>query len=212
MHDTPDQAMHKTPELEVRPRRHSFRWLFVLTFVVVGVAILVGSFRCLCGYYFSWKYPYGWSHCCDKAMLMALLQYAEEHGGRYPSGEATPEASLSLLYPKYIDASTLRGKTVPLDTVENILGEGKRLGPHTCGWHYVEGLTKEDDPELALLWDKIGLGHNGERLSGGGHNVLFVRSEIRYVSGVEWPQFLKKQEELLAKRKQRPLASSQSKQ
>jgi hypothetical protein len=203
MHEPLDHAM-MTLAIEVPPRRRWRRWLFVLTFVMVGTV----TCWCLLGYYVaSWKYPYGWSHCCDKALYIALARYAQDHGGRYPSGEATPEASLSLLYPKYIDADTLRGKTVPLEVVEYVLKQGKRLGPDTCGWHYVEGITDKDDPELALVWDKAGLGHNGERLSGGGHDVVF-RYGVRYVSGADWPEFMKKQEELLAKRKQQPSVGS----
>jgi hypothetical protein len=100
--------------------------------------------------------------------MFALHQYAEDHGGAYPAGEATPEASLSLLYPKYANEYVLQGKTVPLDVVKVTLERGSRLGPDTCGWHYVEGLRLDDDPRLALCWDKVGLGHNGERLPDGG--------------------------------------------
>ena len=42
-------------------------------------------------------YPFGWSHCCDRQLMMALLQYADRHGGWFPKGEASPEASLALL-------------------------------------------------------------------------------------------------------------------
>ena len=34
-------------------------------------------------------------------------------------------------------------------------------------------LWLDDDRRLALCWDKVGLGHNGERLPDGGHTVLF---------------------------------------
>jgi hypothetical protein len=142
--------------------------------------------------------------------MFVLEDYAGTHGGRYPAGEATPEASLSLLYPKYADANLLRGKTVPQDVVEDLLKQGKRLGPETCGWHYVEGLTVRDDHKLALLWDKIGLGHNGQRLPEGGHYVIFVGYQIKYISGAEWPEFMKKQEELLAKRRGRRPSTSNS--
>jgi hypothetical protein len=76
-------------------------------------------------------------------------------------GGGTPEGSLSLLFSNYVDAYTLRGKTVPLNVTEEGLETGK-LGPDSCGWHYVEGLTDTDDPQIAILWDKVGLGHNGE--------------------------------------------------
>jgi hypothetical protein len=156
-----------------------------------------------CGFlYYRWQFPYGWSHSCDKCPMFALHQYAEQHGGAYPAGEVTPEASLSLLYPKYrVNAESLRGKTVPREVVQAILDRGDRLGPETCGWHYVEGLRLDDDPRLALCWDKVGLGHNGERLSASGHTVLLVKLGYEFIPGSKWLEFIEEQESPLAKRK-----------
>ncbi len=135
--------------------------------------------------------PYGWSHCCDKALAFALREYAERHGGWFPQGEASPEASLSLLYRQNPGlAYILRGKTVPEKVVRARLEAGALLDPETCGWHYVEGLRLDDDPRLALFWDKVGLGHNGERLSDGGHFVGLVDCSIEYVPGERWEKFL----------------------
>lgn len=162
---------------------------------VFGVALLVGA-----GYW--WRchtYPYGFSHSCDKILSRVLHDYAEAHDGFFPAGEATPEASLSLLYPEYANAKMLHGKTVPLELVGKRLERGELLTPDTCGWHYVEGLTLADDGRLALFWDKVGLGHNGERLSGG-HFVCFVGWETKHIPESEWPQFLKEQEALHAAR------------
>jgi hypothetical protein len=164
------------------------------TLALVAVVVVVGY-----GYY-RYRYPYGWSHCCDKQLMFALHEYAEDHGGMYPSGEATPEASLSLLYPKYANAELLRGKTIPVEVVAAILERGERLTPETCGWHYVEGLTLRDDRRLALLWDKVGLGHNGQRSSDGGRTVLFVNLGYEYIPGSEWSQFLAEQQQLQAER------------
>lgn len=169
--------------------------------VVLGV--IFGSLAFL-----SWlngpQYPYGWSHCCIKCMGLALCNYADAHGRFFPAGEATPEASLSLLYREgFIDAETLRGKTVPEDVVRAILEKGELLGPDTTGWHYVEGLTLNDDPRIAILWDKVGLSHNGARLRGGGHEVLFVNGSSDYIRGKDWDTFLKEQEGLLAARTER---------
>src|SRR5262249_18455703 len=102
----------------------------------VGIAIAASAlFLAIGGYnrYNKWNYPYGWSHSCDTYLMVVLGEYAEEHGGEYPAGEATPEASLSLLYPKYFDnnpeygADILRGKTVPKELVLERLSRGERL-------------------------------------------------------------------------------------
>jgi hypothetical protein len=171
-----------------------WRRLMVKLIVVFGVltATYVG--------YVKWKYPYGWSHCCIAGMGIALASYAQEHNGRFPSGGDTPEASLSLLFSNYVDAYWLRGKTVPLKVTETALRQNGKLGPESCGWHYVEGLTEADDPQIAILWDKVGLGHNGERLKHGGHEVALVNGGHEFIPGPQWPEFLEKQKQLLAQR------------
>jgi hypothetical protein len=166
--------------------------------VAAGMTILMGFA------YHRYHYPYGWSHCCDKILANELLRYADEHDGWFPRGEASPEASLSLLYRQDSDlADLLRGKTVPAAVVRARLETGELLTPETCGWHYIEGLRKDDDPRLALFWDKAGLGHNGERLNDGGHYVCFVggMGSIKFISGERWDQFLAEQEQLRAKLK-----------
>ena len=112
------------------------RSLRLLRFILatIGIIIIVGAVS----FYVYWqnKYPYGWSHCCDKGLYFLLVRYADEHGGKFPSGETSPEASLSLLhraYPEDVGANLLRGKTVPEITVQQILDRGDLLGPETCG-------------------------------------------------------------------------------
>lgn len=159
--------------------------------------------------YAWWRhhFPYGMSHCCDLCLSSALHDYAATHGGAFPTGEATPEASMSLLYREKMngyplaDATLLRGKTVPESVVKEILERGELLTPDTCGWHYVEGLRTDDDPRLALFWDKAGLDHNGGRMAEGGHIVLFVPlMERKHIPEAEWDKFLAEQRKLLAER------------
>ena len=173
--------------------------------------LLLGVLGALAGSgwgYYRWHYPYGRSHSCDKQLMLALHQYAEFFGGAYPSGEATPEASLSLLYPALADEYVLQGKTVPIERVKASLEQGERLGPDTCGWHYVEGLTLRDDHRLALFWDKVGLGHNGERNPDGGRMVYFVGGNHEYIPGAKWEAFLEEQKALLEARNQQRAGKS----
>jgi hypothetical protein len=152
--------------------------------------------------WYRYTFPYGYNHCCLKCLGLALLQYAEEHDGHFPTGGGCPEASLSLLYRGHydMDAHILCGKTKSADAAREILERGELLGPDTCDWHYVEGLTLSDDPRLALVWDKVGLGHDAQRLSGGGHSVLFVTCFEEVIPGSEWPHFLEEQQRLMASR------------
>jgi len=170
--------------------------------IAIGAAVL----GCIAVAMFFWvrsqlpSYPYGWSHCCLKGLGVALFSYAQKNGGHYPAGAGSPEASLSLLYRDgSVDAECLRGKTVSVEKVERILERGGLLGPDSCGWHYVEGLTTSDNPDLALVWDKVGLGHNGEDLHGG-HSVCFLPGFEEVVPAAKWPDFLKHQQELMAAR------------
>ncbi len=159
--------------------------------------IVVAVFAGLGVAYHHHQYPYGQSHCCDKMIAISLSMYADNHDGWFPRGEATPEASLSLLYRQDPGLTcALPGKTVPEPVVKARLESGQLLTPETCGWHYVEGLRSDDDSRLGLFWDKAGLGHNGQRLSGGGHVVHFVSGINEYISGERWDQFVAEQEQL----------------
>jgi hypothetical protein len=131
-----------------------------------------------------------------------LEAYAARHEGAFPAGESSPEASLSLLYTN-VDGVTpelLRGKTVPEPLVRQILSRGCLLGPDSCGWHYVEGLRTDDNPHLAIFWDKVGLDHAGQRLSKGGHVVMLLDKNRKYVPAREWDTFLEEQRKFWADR------------
>ena len=168
------------------------RLLVVLTTLALCIAgLFVARHR-----YMAEHYPYGWSHCCDLGLYLGLDNYATLHDGVFPAGESSPEASLSLLYPELADANLLRGKSVPESVVQAVLDDGKRLGPDTCGWHYAEGLRQDDNPKLALFWDKAGLDHNGGRLAGGGHIVIYLKLRIEQVPAAEWDKFLAEQKQL----------------
>jgi hypothetical protein len=170
----------------------------VLVMVVVLAGILAGYWRTV--------YPYGRSHCCILGMMFALQGYAEENGGRFPAGGESPEADLSLLYTSQLaDADTLRGMTVSRKKVQGILDRGGLLGPDSCGWHYVPGLTLADDPGLALLWCKTALNHNGSPSKDGGREVLFIGRGREWVSGDGWPAFLERQKDLMKRRSKREM-------
>ncbi|MHB8974913.1 MAG: hypothetical protein ACYC4N_31175 [Pirellulaceae bacterium] len=159
----------------------------------------------LVGAVYGWhryNYPYGFSHCCLKQIGLALHNYAEQHDGRFPAGGGCPEASLSLLYrgDYGINGCTLCGKTKSPEAAQEILERGELLGPDTCDWHYVEGLTLSDDYRLALVWDKVGLGHNGQRLPHGGHSVCRRDGSEEVIPASEWQQFLDEQAQLMTNR------------
>jgi len=170
--------------------------------IIVTILIFLAVLAAAALTYYKRKFPYGYSHCCIISMQLALWSYAEDHGGRFPAGESSPEASLSLLYrTEYIrDPDILRGMTVPEETARRILERGGLLGPDNCGWHYVEGLTQADDERIALLWPKVALGHNGQRTKDNGRQVIVVGGGGEWIPGDKWAPFLKEQKQLLAAR------------
>ena len=109
---------------------------------------------------------------------------------------------MSLLYRGEfgMDGWILCGKTKSPEVAQEILERGELLGPDTCDWHYVEGLSLYDDYRLALVWDKVGLGHNGQRLPHGGHSVCRRDGSEEVVPESEWQQFLDEQGRLMATR------------
>lgn len=171
----------------------------VITLAVI--AILVGTLYSLLSWYYRSLYPMGMYHRCDKQLYFALMEYAQEHGGEFPSGQATPEASLSLIGAKC--AYLLRRRDVPEEDVQQILENGDLLSPETCGWNYVEGLRLDSNPELALFWDKEGLSEVGSQLPDGGHMVTFINSPYVYISASRWDGFLNEQRRLLTKEREK---------
>jgi hypothetical protein len=176
-----------------------------LLFTAISVAVFATVCLLLFGYGYAWRrytYPYGWSHSCLSQLAVALRAYAELNEGCFPAGGACPEASLSLLDRGHngVYAEMLCGKTKSAQTAKTILQRGELLGPDTCDWHYVEGLTLADDARIAVVWDKIGLGHNGERLSKGGHTICRLDSTEDVIPESDWPEFLREQERLMAAR------------
>ena len=107
---------------------------------------------------------------------------------------AIPRRDFLHLVAGAADAATLANWRYMLETLAR--PGRKLLGPESCGWHYVEGLHKDDDPRLAIFWDKEGLDHNGGRLANGGHIVWYLNFDHPHISASEWSKFLAEQEGL----------------
>jgi hypothetical protein len=177
--------------------------------IIASTLGIVAMLAVGCWSYLRWRFPYGSSHCCILNVAFGLEAYAEEHGGQYPTGESSPEASLSLLHRSgHVDPYTLRGMTVPEKTTRSVLEAGGLLSPASCGWHYEDRLTLADDRRIALLWCKEALGHNGERAADGGRQVVFIGGDVQWVSGAKWEAFLGDQKHLIEERDPRAIAGT----
>jgi len=180
-----------------RPKKGSKLRTLLLTVVASLLLAGIGGK----GFY-HYKFPYGYSHACSKGLGLTLRMYAENHDGWLPYGRETPEASLALFAHDDIDSAlwVLGGKNVPRVVVQAALTNAWVFGPDTCGWHYVEGLREDDDPQLMVAWDKtVGLNHNGMRTKGLEHEVVFLDGSAQYASSTKWRQLVADEKEKIAK-------------
>ncbi len=179
------------PDPSVAKPRRKLKW----------AVIIVASIVCSTWVWLRLTYPYGPSHCCSDVLSTSLGSHATNHGGWFPHGGKTPEASLAILCAADTNLlDVVRGKNIPLKLAcKNWSADGS-LGPESCGWNYVEGLRADDVPGIAMAWDKIfGLGHNGQRIRGLAHEVIMIDGSKKGIALKEWPKFAMEQREKLAK-------------
>ena len=93
----------------------------------------------------------------------------------------------------------MRGKTIQQDVVDEAFAHNGRLSQESCGWHYVEGLRRDDDSELALVRDKVsGLNHNGRLSPGLEHEAIMVGGSVALIMTSKWMSFVEDQKRRLA--------------
>jgi hypothetical protein len=127
-----------------------------------------------------------------------LLNYAQDHGGWFPTADNTNTSALQKLYPGYCNPGMeLAGLSGDIDGVEAALNAGQPLTDKLTSWVYVQGLRKDDDQNLAILWERTGgLSPNGTKHTSGGHAVLFLSGDRRQIPELGWTNFLREQESL----------------
>jgi hypothetical protein len=141
-------------------------------------------------------------HCIKQAGL-ALHDYADAHGGRFPDapggyGDAlllagNDETWHALTGPGY-DPAALRGAAAA----------GRWLPEAECGRVYVRGLKAAGDGRVAVMFDKLATPggdhcHLPIRLwATRGREVLYRDGNMRLVRDPDWPTFAAEQVELLA--------------
>ena len=147
----------------------------------------------------------GHAHCIAGTGL-SLLTYAEDNGGRFPFSTNGYGDAL-LLLTNYM-ADFWAGFTGP-GYDGKVFAESARTGRHipeeACGRVYVQGLSRTNDPEIALLFDKL-------PTPGGDHcmglarlraplvrEAWIVGGGIKAIRETEWPEFARRQVELLIK-------------
>ena len=139
------------------------------------------------------KYPYGRTHRCSKALSSMLLEYAQENNGNFPRSEVPNALGLSALIESNPGAlEYVVGKAGDLKAAERFYDENGFLEARHSSWEYTEGLSV-DDTERALLWDRIPLGHHGERTKTNSREVILIGGRVLVVPEGEWKDFIKNQ-------------------
>jgi hypothetical protein len=145
-----------------------------------------------------------WEHAhCIKIAGLTLLDYAGQHGGRFPYhpkgyGNALllldEDVYFTLTGPGHDDAPFYEAKR-----------KGTNLPEEACGRVYVQGLTMKSNPEIALLFDKLPTPggdhcHLPFRLWAPlGREVWLVGGSMEFVPESDWPDFAEEQVELLVR-------------
>ena len=143
-------------------------------------------------------YPYGHRAAVLRSMYFALVNYASAHDGSFPYSEKGSYDALQTLYPEYTPSGIeLAGISGNVAATVAALRTNGALDESRTSWVYVQGLKREDDPKLAILWEsKAGLYPNGKRNSFGGRPVLLLSGDITNVPAADWERFLRQQHEL----------------
>ena len=127
---------------------------------------------------------FGHAHCMKSAGL-GLESYAADHGGRFPFHTNGCAAALAL------------------PVAGGYCSDSEFTGPGHVTRVYVQGLSRSDDGEIALLFDKV-------PTPGGDHCHFFARMRaplgrevytigngMRFILEREWSKFSRRQMDLL---------------
>lgn len=128
--------------------------------------------------------------------MSALRSYAMDNGGWYPRGGVTPLASLQKLHPNYLSGLPLAGISGDRGETVKRLQCGQPLDEAVSSWIYHPGFRENDDPSVAILWERVvGLTFNGGR-SPGTRCVGFANGTWRQIPVSAWTDFVAEQENL----------------
>jgi hypothetical protein len=140
------------------------------------------------------------AHCIVGGGL-SLDSYAAEHNGRFPFSTNGYGDALVLVNDGWDEALTGPGYNARV--FERVRRTGENAPESEFGRVYVQGLGENDNPEIALLFDKL-------PTPGGDHCHVFQRffaplgrevwtigSDHHFIRENDWPSFSKHQIELL---------------
>jgi hypothetical protein len=190
---------NESPTPETTPKRQWLkRLLIIFVAAAVGCVVYIRTHPLVFNESF-----FGHAHCMPQASG-ALIQYAMENYGKFPTHTNGYGDALLLLVPEYTPWSILTGPGYDVEADKQWKQSGDNVPESECGRVYVQGLTRSSNPEIAILFDKIPNPgdhcHLFKRLwSPLKRDVGFVGGDFRSVLESQWPEFAKNQIELLVK-------------
>jgi hypothetical protein len=145
-----------------------------------------------------------WQHAhCMPQVTLSLRQYASEHGGRFPYHTNGYGDALLMLKPEINGYwNLLTGPGYSASAFEEGDKNSSDVDERRCGRVYVQGLSENNNPEIAVIFDKVASPgdhcHFPRRLwRQFGRDVGFIDGHWRPVSELKWLEFVKQQVDLL---------------
>lgn len=177
--------------------RRTTKWITALS---VGLVSMLGGVI-----WWHWFLHPGHQHCIKGAMFV-LSSYEERHNGKYPSspkgwGDALLELASSPEDVEWIPLFV--GVDDDGSRLIEALRTGKDVDEAACTRIYVQGLSKDSDPAIAILFDRYAV-------KGGDHfrdapgqarlrEVITLGWSMWHIKEPDWPAFVSQQRELLLK-------------
>ena len=174
------------------------RWIAAITATALFLLVLLVSAFFLIG---RFNLFHTHEHCIKNTGL-TLRIYAEEHNGRYPFntngfGDAIAD------FVKDYSPEFVRIFTAPGDDgkwLEQSIAAGKHLPEENCSRAYVQGLCETNNLQIAIVFDRYPTrGGDHQRCPWGPwlREVSLLDGSMRVIEEKNWPEFRKKQIELL---------------
>lgn len=144
----------------------------------------------------------GHEHCI-KCATMPFAIYADAHGGKFPTSERGWGDALVKLIAEPGNENSVAFLVGVDDDGEHLLRAlktGEDVAEEDCTRIYVQGLTKESNEGIALLFDRYAVRGGDHFRSPFGRplrEVMTVDWSHKIVHEEEWPEFVETQRELL---------------
>jgi hypothetical protein len=184
---------------DVAMRSRAKKRLFVLLALVIVLLAFLFYFEKIHPHTFNESF-FEHAHCIAMADGF-LYSYAQEHQGHFPYHTNGYGDALLLMTDAWLPSLT--GPGYSAEPFERARKTGRHLPESECGRVYVQGLSKNNDADIAILFDK-------QPTPGGDHchmlarmraaparEVLTVGSGRLNIKENEWPAYARHQIELL---------------